>query len=150
MNPSQQIGHKVRARLSSIFHLGLHSTDRSNSPKFRWTDLLLAVYVLVVAVSIVKKAWIYEDAYITFRTIENFFNGFGLRWNPDERVQTYTHPLWLFLHIPLEYFFRNLHVVNLLLSIVLSSAAFALALGKSLMIICRIVSASGPPTYSTA
>ena len=40
-------------------------------------------------------AWIADDAYITFRTIENWFNGFGPRWNVVERVQTFTHPLWM-------------------------------------------------------
>jgi arabinofuranosyltransferase len=44
---------------------------------------------------LIRTAWVADDAYITFRTIDNWFNGFGLRWNVVERVQTYTHPLWL-------------------------------------------------------
>lgn len=39
--------------------------------------------------------WISDDAFITVRTIDNFFNGHGLRFNVAERVQAYTHPLWL-------------------------------------------------------
>lgn len=38
-----------------------------------------------------------DDAYITLRTIDNWRAGYGLRWNVSERVQAYTHPLWLFL-----------------------------------------------------
>src|SRR5712692_3374466 len=46
---------------------------------------------------IVKDAWFNDDSYITFRTVDNFVNGYGLTWNIDERVQVYTHPLWMFL-----------------------------------------------------
>jgi arabinofuranosyltransferase len=41
-------------------------------------------------------AWLSDDAYITYRVVDNFINGHGLRWNVAERVQAYTHPLWLF------------------------------------------------------
>ena len=54
-----------------------------------------AVFVLFGLV--LREAWVAEDAYITLRTVDNWLNGFGLRWNTDERVQGYTHPLWMFL-----------------------------------------------------
>lgn len=44
-----------------------------------------------------SNAWVVDDAYITFRTIWNWHNGFGPRWNVHERVQVYTHPLWMLL-----------------------------------------------------
>jgi arabinofuranosyltransferase len=44
--------------------------------------------------------WVNEDALITLRVVDNFLNGFGLRWNVDERVQVYTHPLWMLSLIP--------------------------------------------------
>lgn len=46
---------------------------------------------------LIWSAWLVEDAFITLRTVDNFINGYGLRWNISERVQTYTHPLWMFL-----------------------------------------------------
>ncbi|MCP4349049.1 MAG: hypothetical protein GY795_26510 [Desulfobacterales bacterium] len=52
--------------------------------------LCIAVYVLF------RNAWVVDDAYITFRTVDNFVNGYGLTWNVGERVQVYTHPLWMF------------------------------------------------------
>ncbi|MEN8161651.1 MAG: hypothetical protein ABFS41_16395, partial [Myxococcota bacterium] len=55
--------------------------------------LPLALYALVV----VRSAWLCDDAYITYRTVDNFVSGLGLRWNPAERVQAYTHPLWMFV-----------------------------------------------------
>lgn len=46
-------------------------------------------------------AWVTEDAFITFRVIENLLDGYGPRWNIDERVQVFTHPLWMFLLVPM-------------------------------------------------
>lgn len=46
---------------------------------------------------IVRLAWLSDDAYITLRTVENLVNGLGPRWNSAERVQSYTHPLWMLL-----------------------------------------------------
>ncbi|MCP5022955.1 MAG: hypothetical protein GY930_14430 [bacterium] len=53
--------------------------------------LSLALYVIAM----IRTAWVTEDAFITFRTAENFIQGYGLRWNVVERTQTFTHPLWL-------------------------------------------------------
>jgi arabinofuranosyltransferase len=43
----------------------------------------------------VRTAWVCDDSYITFRTVDNIVNGYGPVWNVSERVQAYTHPLWL-------------------------------------------------------
>src|SRR5580704_3162438 len=60
----------------------------------RATALVVACLLLVL---LVRTAWVADQAYITFRTIDNFLQGLGLRWNPLERVQAFTHPLWLLL-----------------------------------------------------
>lgn len=44
---------------------------------------------------VLRSAWVSDDAYITMRTVDNLLHGYGLRWNVDERVQAYTHPLWM-------------------------------------------------------
>ena len=41
-----------------------------------------------------KTAWVHEDAYIIFRSVEQVFAGNGPVWNPHERVQVFTSPLW--------------------------------------------------------
>ncbi|MDA8020337.1 MAG: hypothetical protein MPN21_23100 [Thermoanaerobaculia bacterium] len=41
-----------------------------------------------------STAWICDDAFITFRSVEQLLEGNGPRWNPHERVQAFTHPLW--------------------------------------------------------
>lgn len=67
-----------------------------------------------------------EDAYYTFRVLDNFVNGYGLRWNIDERVQSYTNPLWLFLHIPFYYLTKEIYLTStyISLSIALSTIYF--------------------------
>lgn len=62
-----------------------------------WFFLLLLLFAWVFYVA----AWVTEDAFITFRVIDNLINGYGPRWNIDERVQVFTHPLWMFLLWPI-------------------------------------------------
>ena len=77
---------------------------------------------------VVMNAWVSEDAYITLRVVDHFFRGHGLRWNVNERVQVYTHPLWLLLHIPLHVFIPNLFIVSCLLSVAATGAALFITL----------------------
>ena len=57
----------------------------------------LGVVALGLLALLCWTAWVVEDAFITLRTVDNFLHGHGLRWNIAERVQTYTHPLWIFV-----------------------------------------------------
>jgi len=68
--------------------------------------IVLLLLVILFSFVVLKNAWVGDDAYITFRTVENFLSGHGLTFNPLERVQTYTHPLWMFL-ISGVYFVTN-------------------------------------------
>jgi len=60
--------------------------------------------LVALIIVLIKTAWLCDDAFITFRTMDNFVNGYGLRFNVVERVQAYTHPLWLFV-MTIPYFF---------------------------------------------
>jgi len=64
---------------------------------FSLDRLLIAVACGIFAFIFFKNAWVADDAYISFRSVEQFFAGNGLRWNIDERVQVYTSPLWFLL-----------------------------------------------------
>lgn len=44
-----------------------------------------------------KNFWVSDDAYISFRSIEQLFDGNGPRWNAHERVQSFTSPLWFWI-----------------------------------------------------
>lgn len=64
----------------------------------RWfAAILLASALALCAAAVLRTAWLCDDAYITYRTVDNFVHGYGLTWNTLERVQAYTHPLWMFL-----------------------------------------------------
>ena len=71
--------------------MDLPNTERAEATVV--TGCLLAVFTYVF----LANAWIGDDAYITFRVVDNFVNGYGLTFNPGERVQAYTHPLWMLL-----------------------------------------------------
>jgi arabinofuranosyltransferase len=76
--------------------------------------LITTFIVLVISIVILRTAWVSDDAFITFRVIENWWNGEGLRWNINERVWVYTHPLWLLLLSALYPFSQNLHLVSII------------------------------------
>lgn len=67
---------------------------------FRWITLILIFLIIL------NRAWMSDDAYITLRTVDNFINGYGLTWNVNERVEVYTHPLWMLL-LSFFYFFTH-------------------------------------------
>ncbi len=62
-------------------------------------------------------ATVMEDAYITFRVVDNIVHGEGAVWNLGERVQVYTHPLWMLVHIPLYAVWENIFFETLLISL---------------------------------
>jgi len=72
------------------------------------------VYVLVCT------AWQCDDAFIAFRTAQNFWHGKGLVWNPGERVQAYTSPLWLMISVVCYGLFREVYFSMLAVSMLLS------------------------------
>ena len=62
----------------------------------RW-NVVLALTLFGFVVTLVASAWMSDDAYITLRTVDNLIKGYGLTWNMAERVQAFTHPLWMLL-----------------------------------------------------
>lgn len=95
------------------------------APPTKWIAAGAAVVLMGL---IVRSAWVTEDAYITLRTVDNLVHGYGLRWNVGERVQGYTHPLWMFaLSVP--YFLtREDFYTTIGLSLLTSGAAVLLLL----------------------
>ncbi len=82
--------------------------------------LLIKLFFIYYLLLIFKTAWISDDAYITFRVADNFVNGYGLRWNVEERVQVFTNTLFLFIFIPLYFIFRDAYFVALFLNFLFS------------------------------
>jgi arabinofuranosyltransferase len=94
---------------------------------------VLALCLALLVVVMVRSAWLSDDGLITFRTLDNFVNGYGLRFNVAERVQSYTHPLWLFVLTPIYFVTREAFYTPIFVSLAISSLAvlvFALTLRK--------------------
>ncbi|WP_311222239.1 MULTISPECIES: hypothetical protein [unclassified Acidovorax] len=98
------------------------------------SSAFLVILAIAFACAFYRTAWVAEDAFITFRVINNWIEGYGLRWNVNERVQAYTHPLWLFLLTPLVVVFADPYWSAIILS-------FALLL---ILLILMVVAMGGP------
>ncbi len=79
--------------------------------------------LLAAAVMLLGTAWMSDDAFITLRVVDNFINGYGLRYNVIDRVQVFTHPLWLMLITPIYALTREPMVTTMLVSASVSLAA---------------------------
>ena len=71
-----------------------------------------------------RTAWISDDAAITLRTVLNVTHGFGLTFNIAERVQTYTHPLWMGLLTIGYLLIGNVYVTTFAAAMTCSIVAF--------------------------
>ncbi|WP_246052670.1 hypothetical protein [Leptospira semungkisensis] len=83
-----------------------------------------------------------DDSFISFRVLDHFVNGFGLRWNIAERVQAFTNPLLILILSPFYYSYQNIVLWSFLSSfcfglsalyflrkMAISSAAFWIGIG---------------------
>jgi len=81
--------------------------------------LVLAAFGLLLFV-LLKTAWMCDDSFITLRTVDNFVNGYGPVWNVGERVQAYTHPLWMLLLSFFYFFTHSAYLMPIALSILMT------------------------------
>ena len=111
--------HRMREKIIASFTITPEST-------------VILTAILIFAVVLIRSAWVGDDAYFTARTLDNWINGYGLTWNPGERVQAYTHPLWLFTLLPLFALTKSFYFSVIFLSLFFSMAT----------IVCRDTRAS--------
>ena len=122
-----QLGVGARVRFSRKAHRLLYS-QTSNAAGFR--RLFLACGTAAFLLLLIRTAWLDDDAYITFRTVDNFLNGLGLRWNVINRVQAFTHPLWMFVVAGAAAISGEVYYSSLVLSIAISLAAVVIAVSR--------------------
>ncbi|MEM1000120.1 MAG: hypothetical protein AAGN35_23900 [Bacteroidota bacterium] len=128
-----------------------------------YTSLKAISYLLVAGVvgfflyRLLGTAWLSDDAYITYRTVDNALNGYGLRYNPGERVQTFTHPLWMLLHLPVRVLLPNMYLTGILVALGTSLAALGVAIirqprGQAGLIFLLMLGVASPAflDYSTS
>jgi len=60
---------------------------------------ILFIFPLIILLNVLPQLYFWdhvtEDAYISFRYAERLINGEGLTFNPDERVEGFSNPLWI-------------------------------------------------------
>lgn len=98
----------------------------------RSSEVVVLALAALLTFGIISRAWVGDDAFISLRTLDNWVNGYGLRFNVAERVQAYTHPLWLFL-LALPYALtREPLLTTIAANLAVSAAAFWL-MGRSVL-----------------
>lgn len=95
--------------------------------RWSWQTAVAGACAVLLLGAVTRAAWTCDDAFISLRTVDNWVNGFGLRWNVAERVQSYTHPLWLLL-VSLFYWPTRQPAFALLGPGLLATAAFLVLL----------------------
>ena len=127
----------------------------------KYRKVFLPLSFLISLLVLLYTAWLGDDAFITIRTVDNWVNGFGLTWNINERVQAYTHPLWMLLLSAFHFFIRDGYFTLLIANIVVSLIVFAVFLrhfsakifplffGWGILILSKaFVATWGKPSYS--
>ena len=75
----------------------------SNRPLYQWRLIALALLTLLSVVALFQNSiivdgarvfWLNDDQMISMRYARNLAQGYGLVWNPGERVEGYTNFLW--------------------------------------------------------
>ncbi|MFB3909736.1 MAG: hypothetical protein ACE15D_15175 [Candidatus Eisenbacteria bacterium] len=108
-----------------------------------WTAAGAAVFVgLARAISL---RWVSDDAFITFRYVDNLLAGRGLVYNAGERVEGYTHFLWLMLLAVPRALGADPVVVSEVLGIVAFVGTIALLAWISSRVAGRGPAAASPP-----
>ena len=111
---------------------------------------LKAAMLSLFSIAVVRTAWMCDDAYITLRTVDNFVSGFGPRWNVAERVQTFTHPLWMFVLALPYYVTREAYFTPLVVSILVSLAAMWLLVTRIAVSSATAIIGASVLTFSRA
>lgn len=104
------VGHDPKAVVSNVVPAAPDRLSDALVTRIARASLLLLFTYIFLA-----NAWVGDDAYITYRVVWNFVHGYGLTFNPDERVQAYTHPLWMLVmsaahFVTREFFFTGTFV----------------------------------------
>lgn len=97
--------------------------------RLQYINLVILILLFALAIySIVSRIWVSEDAYITFKYIDNLFQGNGLTFNKGEKVEGFTHPLWAGLLILLRTFGIHSHPGSVVLGLFFSFTGLILTI----------------------
>lgn len=85
----------------------------------------------LLAWAVYQAAWLADDAYISYRVVDNWVQGHGLRWNVAERVQVFPHPLWLLVNAAAYAVTREMFFTGIMVGLAISFAAVALTVFRA-------------------
>ncbi len=108
----------------------LHKTrsyNFSRGRRFLQLFILLIPIFLLFYLGYIHR-WITDDAIISFRVVKNFLLGYGPLYNIDERVEIYTHPLWIFILSIFSFVTGSIEQTSVWLGLIFSS--FGLFFGE--------------------
>jgi len=121
------------------------------------TNILVFAFLSLFVIILIRSAWISDDAYITLRTVDNLYHGYGLTWNPGFRVQTYTHPLWMLILASIYFIEDNPYLIPIALSVMFTLISLYLLINKisltatnSIVGILLLLSSKAFVDYSTS
>jgi arabinofuranosyltransferase len=106
-----------------------------SSPRFfpahpRARLICLGIGAFALLVLLIRTGWAAEDSYISFRVVQNFLSGYGLTWNPGERVQVYTDPLFVFLVTAGTWISGSVYWSSVVISLLLTMGAYFLIMDR--------------------
>jgi arabinofuranosyltransferase len=110
--------------------------------------VLVLTAAALLALLLLRTAWTGDDAYISFRVLDNFLHGYGPVWNVGERVQTYTDPLFLSIVTFITWLSGNVYLSAIAASLALTLFAFFLIMNGASEI--GIVTATAALIFSKA
>ena len=87
-----------------------------------------------ILLSGIVKDWMLDDAFISFRYVENFVTGHGLVYSIGERVEGYTNFLWIMLLSGFHRFYADTVAISRILGVLLNCLTLVLTWLAS----CRI------------
>ncbi len=97
---------------------------KSQGPSARLKLVSKLIAAAALTVLLLRTAWVSDDAFITFRVVNNFLAGYGLRWNVDDRVQVYTDPFFVLLISFCTWISGNVYLATIVLSLLLTLVTF--------------------------
>jgi len=93
-------------------------------PQIIYILLILAALAIFVA-NVIQLYCITDDAYISYRYLDNWLAGYGLVFNPGERVEGYTNLLWILLIAPWRAMGLSPETISLVLGLFSAGLLFA-------------------------
>ena len=96
----------------------------------------------LIAIVVIRVAWVSDDALITLRTALNITHNWGPGFNATEAVQAYTHPLWFLLWVWVGSWTNQWILGVIALSVVFVTIATAL-LARQATSLARLIIVTG-------